>query len=309
MNTLHFKYAVEVERTGSITQAAENLFMGQPNLSKAIMELEDTLGFQIFERTSKGVIPTDKGISFLVYAKNILASIEKMEALSDQNSAAQSFSIAFPRSMYIASAVGRFSSMLDSDGKMRLNIRETNSMQIMGSVAAGTFNFGMVRYRLLHERYFMDYLRDKDLDVIPFWEFDSMVLTSERNCTNTEKLTYGELSEMTQITFGDESIPYLSFGEVRREAKSPGTDRAVFVYDRASALELLSALPRSYMLSAPVLRKELEKHSLTQKKCEIPNEKTKDAIIFQKGYQFTALDRKFIDILSEIKNETQFNLR
>ena len=45
MNTLHFKYAVEVERCGSITQAAENLYMAQPNLSKSIKELEDTLGF------------------------------------------------------------------------------------------------------------------------------------------------------------------------------------------------------------------------------------------------------------------------
>ena len=41
MNTLHFKYAVEVEKTRSITQAADNLYMAQPNLSKAIRELED----------------------------------------------------------------------------------------------------------------------------------------------------------------------------------------------------------------------------------------------------------------------------
>ena len=39
MNLQHLKYAVEVEKTGSITQAAENLYMGQPNLSKAIKEL------------------------------------------------------------------------------------------------------------------------------------------------------------------------------------------------------------------------------------------------------------------------------
>ena len=58
MNTLHFKYAVEVEQTRSITQAAENLYMAQPNLSKAIKELEDSLGIIIFERNSKGVTPT-----------------------------------------------------------------------------------------------------------------------------------------------------------------------------------------------------------------------------------------------------------
>ncbi len=309
MNTLHFKYAVEVERTGSITQAAENLFMGQPNLSKAIMELEETLGFQIFERTSKGVIPTDKGSVFLVYAKNILASIEKMEALSDQNSAGQTLSIAFPRCIYIASALKTLSSELDFDGKIRLNIRETNSVQIINSIASGTFNFGLVRYRLLHETYFMDYIRDKDLEVIPFWEFDSMVLTEKGNCPNVEKLSYYELGGMTPITFGDETIPYLSFGEVRREAKSPAADKAVFVYDRGTAIELLEALPNSYMLSPPLPKKALEKHALTQIKCDIPNERTKDVILFQKGYNFTALDRRFIDILSQIKNEAEFGLR
>ena len=309
MNTLHFKYAVEVERTGSITQAAENLFMGQPNLSKAIMELEETLGFQIFERTSKGVIPTDKGAVFLVYAKNILASIEKMEALSDKNSAAQALGVAFPRSLYIASAVKKMAAELNFNGKIRLNIRETNSVQIINSVAAGTFNLGIVRYRLLHEKYFMDYIRDKDLDVIPFWEFDSMVLTSERHYRGVEKISYQELGGMTPITFGDESIPYLSFGEVRREAKSPAADKAVFVYDRGTAIELLQTLPDAYILTAPVGKKELEKHSLAQKKCEIPNERTKDVIVFQKGYKLTEIDRRFVDILSEIKNETEFDLR
>ena len=68
MNTLHLKYAVEVERTRSISKAAENLFMAQPNLSKAIKELEDSLGITIFQRTSKGVVPTQQGAEFLKYA-------------------------------------------------------------------------------------------------------------------------------------------------------------------------------------------------------------------------------------------------
>lgn len=63
MNTLHFKYAVEVEKTGSISQAAENLFMAQPNLSKAIRELEDTLGITIFRRTSKGVVQRTREVN------------------------------------------------------------------------------------------------------------------------------------------------------------------------------------------------------------------------------------------------------
>ena len=65
MNIAHLKYAVEVEKTASITKAAENLFMGQPNLSRGIKELEETLGVKIFKRTSKGIVPTPQGEEFL----------------------------------------------------------------------------------------------------------------------------------------------------------------------------------------------------------------------------------------------------
>ena len=81
MNTQFFRYMVEVERTGSITQASENLYMAQPNLSRIIKEVEDDLGFPIFKRSSKGVIPTAKGEVFLEYAESILEQLEEMELL------------------------------------------------------------------------------------------------------------------------------------------------------------------------------------------------------------------------------------
>ena len=65
MNTQHFQYLVEIERTRSISQAAKNLFLSQPNLSRVIHELEESLGFAIFERTSRGVTPTDRGAMLL----------------------------------------------------------------------------------------------------------------------------------------------------------------------------------------------------------------------------------------------------
>lgn len=65
MNTLSLRYALEVNRTRSITRAAQNLYMGQPNLSRAIRDLEKDLGIVIFERTTKGVTPTEKGRIFL----------------------------------------------------------------------------------------------------------------------------------------------------------------------------------------------------------------------------------------------------
>ena len=65
MNLLHLKYVVEVEKTRSISKAAENLLMGQPNLSRAIRDLEQSLGVTLFRRTSKGISPTPEGEEFL----------------------------------------------------------------------------------------------------------------------------------------------------------------------------------------------------------------------------------------------------
>ena len=79
MNILHLKYAVEIAKTGSLNKAAENLYMGQPNLSRAIRELETSLGITIFERTSRGMIVTADGEEFLQYARRILAQIDEME--------------------------------------------------------------------------------------------------------------------------------------------------------------------------------------------------------------------------------------
>ena len=53
MNLLHMKYAVEIAKTKSISKAAENLYTAQPNLSRAIKELEESLEITIFNRTTK----------------------------------------------------------------------------------------------------------------------------------------------------------------------------------------------------------------------------------------------------------------
>ena len=74
MNTQHLQYIIEIERTRSISQAAENLFIGQPNLSRILHDVEQMLGFRIFERSTRGVRPTTRGTIFLQHAKSILRS-------------------------------------------------------------------------------------------------------------------------------------------------------------------------------------------------------------------------------------------
>ena len=47
MNLNVLRYIIEVERSRSITGAAKQLFISQPNLSRDIRELEEEIGFTV----------------------------------------------------------------------------------------------------------------------------------------------------------------------------------------------------------------------------------------------------------------------
>ena len=71
---LHLKYAVIVAETNSMTKAAEMLFTAQPNLSRAIKELESGLGITIFPPHAKRHIPPPpQGEEFFSRAQDTFA--------------------------------------------------------------------------------------------------------------------------------------------------------------------------------------------------------------------------------------------
>ena len=219
-NILHLKYAVEIEKTGSITKAAENLYMGQPNLSRAIRELEESLGITIFMRSSRGVVPTEQGREFLNYARNILAQVEEMENLYGKTGAnRQRFAISVPRASYVAFAFTEFLKELDFNRDVSVNYRETNSMHAIKNVAESVNNMAIVRYQTDYEAYYLKYLRDRGLDFTPLWEFDYLALMSrEHPLASREDITADDLEPYTEIIHGDVSVPALPMAEARELA-------------------------------------------------------------------------------------------
>ncbi|MGE4484717.1 MAG: LysR family transcriptional regulator [Oscillospiraceae bacterium] len=305
MNTLHFKYAVEVERTRSITQAADNLYMAQPNLSKAIKELEDILGISIFERSPKGVVPTQKGAEFLNYAKNVLVQIDKMESLQkSENSDRQCFNISIPRGSYIAFGFTNFVSELDLEKEIDVNVQETSSMQTINSIVEHQFSLGIIRYQTVYENYYLDYLADKELCYDPIWEFEYLALMSKNHpLADAEELRYSKLSSFIEIVHGDTIVPYINASEIKKPGESHKVKKRIYVYERCNQFDLLARIPATYMWVSPIPDEFLRRYELVQRKCKVANHKYKDLLIYQKGYKFSQFDKKFLDKLYESKNE------
>ena len=301
MNTLHFKYAVEVEKTRSITQAADNLYMAQPNLSKAIRELEDTLGITIFERTPKGVVPTKKGAEFLSYAKKILAQLDKMEALRDSGNAdLRSFDLAAPYGGYIMDAFARFADALSS-AEVRLSFRETDTAEAVSRVAEDRSDLGIVRCRAGSVRYLQSYLAQKELSCEPIWEFTGVLLMARSHpLASFGAVTSDSLAEYIELRRGNETA--LGFFEEPQQE-----DTGVRIYGCAGAEALLSRMTGSYMIVPPAPKSAYEKSSLIQKTYSEGLRYT-DLLIYPKDSKLSELSLQFVDLLYMAKNAAVFSV-
>ena len=80
MTLRQLKYIIKIVESGSITEAAKQLFITQPSLSNAVKELETELGIEIFNRSAKGISLTVDGAEFLSYARQV----EEQGALLEQ---------------------------------------------------------------------------------------------------------------------------------------------------------------------------------------------------------------------------------
>ena len=78
MRFVRLKHVVQVSRSGSITAAASLLNTGQSTVTKSVAAMERELGYTLFERTSHGVVMTEKGRGFLTRASRLLSDYEQL---------------------------------------------------------------------------------------------------------------------------------------------------------------------------------------------------------------------------------------
>src|ERR1700751_1305506 len=73
----HLRYFVAVAETENVSRAALKLHLSQPALSRQIRDLEDEIGFRLFERTAKSVRLTNAGRAFVDEARAILKQADE----------------------------------------------------------------------------------------------------------------------------------------------------------------------------------------------------------------------------------------
>lgn len=302
MNLMYMKYAVEIAACGSINKAAEKLYIGQPNLSRAIKELETSLGVTIFERSAKGMEITPQGEVFLKYAKSILSQVDTLEGLfRDNSSEKKHFSVSVPRASYICEAFARFSKRLSEEERVEALYKETNAMRTVKNVVQQEYNLGILRYAKQYDSYYKQMLDEKGISYELLTEFSYVIITgAESPLAKKEKITFSDLFAFTEIAHADPYVPSLSMAEVRRE-ELPEVEKRIFVFERASQFELLAENPNTFMWVSPVPKNLLDRYNLKEITCDENKKIYKDVIIHRNDYRLSELDKNFISEVCNIK--------
>ena len=303
MNILHLKYAVEVANAGSINKAADALYMGQPNLSRAIKELEGTLGITLFDRSAKGMVPTPEGEQFLTYAKKILTEIDEIESLyRDGVQKKHRFSISVPRASYISEAFSAFSAEIGAD-PCEIFYMETNSMHALDNILRSDYRLGIIRFSTEYERHFDAMLTEKGLAFETITEFSyRLIMHRDHPLAKQETIQNADLTPYIEIAHADPYVPSLPVTELRKNLLSPNIARRIFVFERAGQFDLLASNHETFMWVSPVPQRLLDRYDLVERICPDNTRIHRDVLVSRSNYRFTELDKRFIRALYKARD-------
>lgn len=136
-------YILAIEKYGTITKAAEHLYISQPALSKYIKTLEETLDTNLLENTGRGIILTDAGKHYAKAARKMMEIYETMSRnlLNSDNMIHGTLRIgtSFTRSpLLLPETLARFRQKYPN---VELLLFEENSYNLETQLASGLIDF------------------------------------------------------------------------------------------------------------------------------------------------------------------------
>lgn len=304
MNIKYLKYAVEIAKYGSINKVAEQLYISQPNLTRAIKELEKDLNIAIFDRNSKGMTLTPDGEKLIHYGKKILKEIDDIECLfkEDGGGLKKKFSISVPRASYIGKAMSDFSLHIANENNIEVMYKETNASRTLRNLLEDGYNLGIIRYAEQYDKYYKQMLDEKGFNSELITEFKYVILVNKNSLlAKKEHITFKDLDNYIEIVHGDPYVPSLGVSMVRKEELSDNIKKRIFVFERASQFEILAQNENAFMFVSPIPQETLDRYDLVCKECEDNKKIYKDVMIYRKSYKLTKLDLDFISLLCNVK--------
>ncbi|MFJ4255228.1 LysR family transcriptional regulator [Microbacterium sp. NPDC090003] len=250
------QYFVEVAAEGSISAAADLLYVSQPTMSAAMKDLESRAGRTLLLRSARGVTLTADGAEFLGYARQVTEQVELLE---------QRYLGRPPSRRLLGVSAQHYSFVIDAFVRMvktsgaaeyEFSLRETRTWDIIEDVRTLRSEIGIL-YRNDFNRSVIDkLLRDSGLSFRPLFLADPHIFISRGNpLAARDRVTLDDLAGFPRLTFDQGANNSFYFAEEILSTLS--TPQEIRVSDRATIFNLMIGLD-GYTISTGIISDDLD---------------------------------------------------
>jgi DNA-binding transcriptional LysR family regulator len=184
---------VEVARRGSVSRAAEALFVSQPALTARLKSLERQLGTPVLVRTGRGVRLSDAGKAFLPYAQRALEAVEEGVRVVGDMGRGGTGQLAVGAAPAVSTYVLPFilERLQAAYPSVQLAVRTGHSEEVLELVLREQVEIGLVRA-----------LRHPEIESIPLYEDELVLVTHpEHDFARLGEIAVGEIAHERLILF------------------------------------------------------------------------------------------------------------
>lgn len=252
----HLRYFIEVAAEGSITAAADLLYVAQPTMSAAMKDLEARVGRTLLLRSARGVTLTADGTEFLGYARQV---VEQMSLLEERYiGRPPSRRLLAVSAQHYSFAVDAFVRMVRASdaAEYDFSLRETRTWDIIEDVRTLRSELGILYRNDFNGNVLDKLLRDAGLVFRPLFLASPHIFISRKNPLATrDRVTLDDLVDLPRLTFDQGANNSFYFAEEILSTLSSA--REIRVSDRATIFNLMIGL-EGYTISTGIISDDLD---------------------------------------------------
>nr|CAB36977.1 CpsY protein [Streptococcus agalactiae] len=301
MRIQQLQYVIKIVETGSMNEAAKQLYITQPSLSNAVRNLETEMGIQIFIRNPKGITLTKDGMEFLSYARQILEQTALLEErYKGDNTSRELFSVS---SQHYAFVVNAFVALFNGTDmtQYELFLRETRTWEIIDDVKNFRSEIGVLFLNSYNRDVLTKLFDDNSLIATILFTTTLHIFVSKSNpLANRKKLSMKDLEDYPYLSY-DQGLHNSFYFSEEMMSQIPHP-KSIVVSDRATLFNLMIGLD-GYTVATGILNSKLNGDEIVAIPLDVDDVIDIVYIRHDKA-NLSKMGQKFIDYLLE---EVSFN--
>lgn len=311
MNIEHMGYIIEIAEKGSISKAAQELFVPQPYLSNLVKKIEKDLNISIFNRSNQGITLTKEGIEFVKKAKVILNQYKGLRNIEvDRKEIQNKFSITTVRSSLVMESFIDLLKKYNDKQELEFTIKETNSNTPIQDVAYSDVDVGVIYTIEATKQSLIEELNLRNLEYETICLFQPCIIVGVNHpiLKTKKEIELADLNEYGVVLYQEDQLPYTDQSSTGESANPfinlEHVKKKVYVSNRASFHNILTHTDY-YSVGTQAAKNQEKMFNITsipfKRKSSDP--KLEMGVFYRKDSSIHPIARQLIDTLK--KNYSQ----